>query len=135
MMQVLAARMQNPQPALKRIGVFGVGVTQLAFDREEDPETGARWRRLSDVYAAWKQKKGYTSQILQLTGQLKNSFHYQLRGPRAVAWGSGDEKVVYHMSPSPRRKMPLRQALGLSDEDVREVGSIMARWIAEGTGS
>ena len=133
MLGAIVERMRDPRPALKRIGAYGVGVTQLAFDREEDPETGARWRRLSDVYAAWKKKKGYTSAILELVGGLKKSIHYKVTsGKRRVAWGFSDEKVVYHMSPSPRRKMPLRQALGLNDEDIQEINSIMARWIAEG---
>lgn len=138
----LTKRMMSLEPALKRIGLYLVEVSQQAFDNESDPVTGQPWKPLSPKYKAWKEGRntrmsarrrrtpGFRprgTKILVLQGYLKRSIHSLVTGKKRVAVGTNVPYGEYHQYGT--GKMPRRRFLGWNKQDEEEIRGIVARYV------
>ena len=134
-LQRLAERTEDITPALQNIGEYMRFRTEENFRNESTPD-GQRWAALSLTYAAQKRKRGRINKILQFKGDLRSSIAYQLIGKDSVAIGTNVAVGAYslgsiHQFGSPRRKIPARPFLGISDTDAEEIVAIIEDFIGE----
>jgi len=84
-------------------------------------EGAGKWQALSPKYAAIKLKKYGTKPILQASGEMYKEFTSdtgnvtETAQEMTIAFGP---TAGYHMSKEPRKKMPYRSSLDLTDEQA-----------------
>jgi phage gpG-like protein len=100
-----------------RIGSIGI---------EQEP-----WKPLAESTKKWRKRIGKeNSPILQLTGNLKNSPVYEY-DKNMLKWGPSTVApyAKYHISPLPRKKIPLRQFIGFFHEDFQRLCQVTRDFI------
>lgn len=109
------------KPLLEQAGEI---VERSTFERIGRKENvgGSKFKELSPAYK--KRKKKNKDRILVETGRMVDSLTWDMASDNEVRIGFGDEKARYHMSDEPRSKMPLRNPLGVSDDDVKEIEAV-----------
>ena len=134
-------RMRVPEPALKRVGQYVVGLSQQAFKDQSDPTTHSAWTPLRDVTLELRRNEDNNSvKILRDGGYLLKSIHHIITGKRSVAVGS--DKVysrIQHLggTTSPRsmipgKRIPARPFLGFDKQGGIEISTIVKRYVVEG---
>ncbi|WP_019500842.1 phage virion morphogenesis protein [Pseudanabaena sp. PCC 6802] len=134
-LQRLAEKTSDLSPAMRNIGEYMRMRAEENFANESSPD-GSAWRALSPKYAAQKQKRRGIDKILQFKGDLRASIAYQLQGKDGVAIGTNVAIGAYslgaiHQLGAPRRNIPARPFLGVSDADVEEIVAIIEDFIGE----
>ena len=134
----MVRRMQVPEPALKRVGQYVVGLSQQAFKDSRDPTTHGAWKPLSDVTKSLR--RGSTEQILVDVGTLRKSIHKLITGKNKVAVGTNKVYGAMHQyggttsprSMIPNKKIPARPYLGIDKAGYSEIHNIVKRYMVEG---
>lgn len=116
---------------------------------------GSRWRDLAPATRARKRRLNQDPRILRATGRLYHSLvgvpgstgrsdrtgrfepgvgdHIEQIGPTELKWGSRVPYGVYHQSSAPRRVIPYRPPVRLSERRKREIAKALQRAIVEGS--
>lgn len=100
---------------------------EAAFDNEKSPE-GESWAKLNPDYKKRRYDKGYTGNILQVTGDLVKSLNIDY-GDNFAVIGAGEPYGQYHQLGT--SKMPARPFLGLSHDGVEEIKAILNRELSK----
>lgn len=100
---------------------------EAAFDNEKSPE-GESWAKLNQDYKKRRYDKGYTGNILQVTGDLVKSLNIDY-GDNFAVIGAGEPYGQYHQLGT--SKMPARPFLGLSHDGVEEIKAILNRELSK----
>lgn len=94
----------------------------------EGSHGGTPWPALSPPYAAWKAAHYGQKPILVRTGALKTSLTAAGSGDMlfqpgrtGMSWGTHVSYSVYHQSPAPRRRLPRRPMVMLTETAKREI--------------
>jgi phage virion morphogenesis protein len=135
-----AKRLNNPQPALKRVGRYVTELSKQAFREGADPTTNHPWAPLSPATIA--RRRGERAQILVDTGRLKKSVHSIITGKRSVAIGTNVKYGAVHQfgggivtsgrSGGSLFGVPARPFLGIDRRGENQIENIVARYIATG---
>ena len=97
-------------------------VERSTFERigRKENVDGSSFAPLSPAYK--KRKKKNKERILVETGRMVDSLAWDMASDNEVRVGFGDAKAKFHCDPdTPRSKIPLRNPLGVSDGDVKEI--------------
>lgn len=100
---------------------------EAAFNNEKSPE-GESWAKLNQDYKKRRYDKGYTGNILQVTGDLVKSLNIDYGDSFAVI-GAAEPYGQYHQVGT--SKMPARPFLGLSHDGVEEIKAILNRELSK----
>lgn len=100
---------------------------EAAFDNEKSPE-GESWAKLNQDYKKRRYDKGYTGNILQVTGDLVKSLNIDY-GDNFAVIGAGEPYGQYHQLGT--SKMPARPFLGLSNDGIEEIKAILNRELSK----
>jgi len=94
----------------------------------EGGEGGAKWPELSAEYAGWKQAHYPGRPILQRTGNLMQSLTspndpntVRIEGRRTLTLGTKIPYAIYHQSIAPRKRLPRRPEILLTEKFKRSV--------------
>ena len=99
-------------------------VERSTFERIGRKENvgGSSFAPLSPAYK--KRKRKNKERILVETGRMVDSLAWDMASDNEVRVGFGDAKAQFHMADGPRSKIPLRNPLGVSDDDVKEIQQV-----------
>lgn len=100
---------------------------ETAFDKEQTPE-GEAWAKLDERYKKYRHNRGYTGNILQISGDLVKSLNIDYGDSFAVI-GAAEPYGQYHQMGT--SKMPARPFLGLGDDGVAEIKAILHRELSK----
>ncbi|KKK94866.1 hypothetical protein LCGC14_2678540 [marine sediment metagenome] len=96
--------------------------------RSEGKEGGEPWQELSAAYAEWKEARYPGKPILERTGDLEASLTsgsdpnaVKIEKRKELTLGSKIPYAIYHQSPKPRKALPRRPEIMLSEEFKRGV--------------
>lgn len=96
--------------------------------KSEGAEGGAQWQELSPEYAKWKEKHYPGKPILQRSGDLEASLTnpndpntVRIEQRKTLTLGSKIPYAIYHQSPGPRKRLPRRPEIMLTEEFKRAV--------------
>jgi phage virion morphogenesis protein len=117
--ETIARQLSDPRPQLQQIGEYMLLTTRDRFDRETDP-SGKAWAPLAAATIRAKQRKKALSGILTETGTLRDTITYQVQG-NDVLVGTPLNYGQYHQF---SRRRPMRQFLGVNDDDRAEILAI-----------
>jgi phage gpG-like protein len=102
----------------------------------------ARWQELSDNppghgYKSWKSRHYPGQPIMQREGDLMESLTSPMKAARRITAddmfvGTDVSYAVYHQSPLPRTKIPLRRLVSLTESDRRRWRDYLQRFLATG---
>lgn len=104
--QLVLMRAQNLSSITSKIAKDMRAEIMMNFVLEGRPH----WKKLSDVWLAYKAKHGYSTRILDMTGVLRNSFGMENDNKRAVVY-SDVTYAPYHEYGAPRSHLPQREFL------------------------
>lgn len=121
-------------PHMRAIGDYLESVTDERFDNQRSPN-GKRWAALSPAYARRKakdprRKKG--AGILVLTGQMRKDIKRKATknsvevGVKDSASAQTKAKASAHQYGAPKRNIPARPFLGITNEDKKEILGILS---------
>lgn len=151
-----ADRAMDMSPAFREVARILRDSTAENF-RTRGVSGGSRWRDLKPATIAAKRRKGHDPRILRATGRLYGSLigaesatgvarhdltgrfipgakdHVEEVKPDSLRWGSRVEYGVFHQSSAPRRVIPYRPPVRLTERRKREVVKAMQRSLVEGT--
>lgn len=94
----------------------------------EGAEGGEKWQALTPEYAGWKETHYPGMPILQRTGDLVRSLTtandpngVRIEARRTLTLGSKIPYAIYHQSPAPRKVLPRRPEIMLTEAFKRSV--------------
>lgn len=134
---VQAMGAEGMAPLLSKIGEYLLRSTRDRGDDEVDPD-GRRWRALEPSYARWKAKKRPGVPILKFDHHmLGDQLSWQLEGDTAVLVGTSAIYGAIHQfgSRDPKRPMPARPWLGVSDQDEVDIVELTLEHLRTALGS
>ncbi len=143
----LAGAVEDPTPVLKGVGELLRNSAADRFGAQAGPD-GAPWAPLQDWYK--KTKTQNQDKILTLSGMLAKTLAFQVEGDEVLV-GSGLEYAAIHqfggtIRPKKGRALsvggrsvskvtiPARPFLGVSEEDIGEVESLVSEYLADALG-
>jgi len=106
--------------------------------KSEGAEGGEKWAPLSEVYAGWKERHYPGQQILERTGDLRasltrrgdpNAVHIEER--KLLTLGTKLPYAIYHQSIAPRKKLPRRPVIQLTEAFKRGVMRYLHGYLVE----
>ncbi|EIC28018.1 MULTISPECIES: phage virion morphogenesis protein [Methylomicrobium] len=109
------------EPAFADIGEYLTRSHDERFGRQVAPDDEP-WKELSPSYLARKPKN--QDKILTLEGDLRRSLHYEVSADQLL-FGTGSKYGATHQYGDPRRHIPERPFLGVSDDDRDEILDII----------
>ncbi len=119
----LAAADRTAIPAAHAdFGEHLVNSHQERFAREQAPD-GSPWAPLSPAYAKRKASGRGNRKILQRSGLLFGSLHYQVEG-EVLRFGVNRIYAAAHQFGRPEINLPARPFIGLSVEDLDEAAAV-----------
>lgn len=106
------------------------------FETEGEAGLGSKWKPLSEVYAAWKERHFPGKKILERTGELKASLSsrtaagsvYEER-PQSLTIGSSIPYGIYHQTGG--RKLPQRKEIALDERTKRELMRLAQAYLVQ----
>ncbi|KEQ19175.1 hypothetical protein GZ78_04045 [Endozoicomonas numazuensis] len=132
----LAAAGADLSPVMKEISGILADASEQAFANEADPTTGESWQPLTEAHKGYRQSKGYTGSILQMSGQLAASIQSD-HGRDFAQVGSNKVYAAIHqhgglpdMRPA-NAAIPARPFLGASEDDKDEIMEVLARHLSD----
>lgn len=104
------------------------------FATEGVAMTGRRWAPLKPDYLRWKRKRGFRTEILRQTDEMRRGLvsrpmAVETYRPFSATFGTDDEKAEFHQSGT--RFMPARPILEVTEDLADDVNSVLARYIFE----
>lgn len=148
------ARVGNMRPLMAGMATLMLEAVEENFDKETDPETGARWKALAESTLRQRRESGRGGKILQVSGQLAGSIQpdygntfalvgtnkvyaaaHQLgsspytikpRTKKALAFGGVVVKSVNHPG------LPARKFLGLTKQHAQAIKDSVEKYITQG---
>ena len=156
--QRLAKAGADLRPALMEIGEYLDLATRQRFDRERAPD-GTRWAPLSDATLRRKMLKGIKrgrgrkrrrlttrsgntkigaiealarASILVETGALRDTLRYRITAT-SVKFGTDRKYGATHQFGDPKRNIPARPFIGLSDDDREAILDILRAHLDDAT--
>lgn len=117
----------NLRPALRKIGGVLERASENAFARQ-----GPGWKPLKPETKKQRQRLGKAGKILQRDGNLASSVSAQIEGS-TVFIGSNLEYAGVHQFGFPRRKIPKREFLIVSEAELRKSNFIISKHLLSGT--
>jgi phage virion morphogenesis protein len=121
-------------PHMRAIGDYLESVTDERFDTQRTP-SGKRWAALSPAYAKRKAKdprKKKGAGILVLTSRMRKDLKKKATknsvemGVKDSASNETKEKARAHQYGAPKRNIPARPFIGLTNDDKREIMGILS---------
>lgn len=96
--------------------------------------TGRRWAPLKPDYLRWKRRRGFRTEILRKTDEMRRGLVSRPMAveeyrPFSATFGTDDEKAPFHQSGT--RFMPQREIIRVTDDLADDVNSVLARYIFE----
>ena len=122
----LQAKLADLTPFFRDIGEALLNSTRERFRTQTAPD-GTPWAALSPGYRA--RKKKHADLILTLNGYLRGTLNYRV-GPREVRIGTPLIYGATHQFGNPRRTIPARPWLGLSEDDETMILDALQDWLA-----
>lgn len=107
---------------LRDSAIYMKNSIQQNFDAQGRPE---KWQPLSPKYAAWKQKKGYSPDILILTGALRRSINISATAREARVFTGMKYGPIHQVGGS---QIPARPFMVVQDEDISNIEDIFQRY-------
>lgn len=96
--------------------------------KSEGTEGGEKWQALSPAYGGWKEQHFPGKQILERSGDLVRSLTsgsdpnaVKIEERKTLTLGSKIPYAIYHQSPKPRRVLPRRPEIMLTEPFKRSV--------------
>ena len=115
----------NPRELLDNVGALVETQTQDRFEKKTDPDD-KKWVKWSSKY----KKSGKGINILRNTQRLFGSINYQVKGNQ-VEVGSNVEYSATHNYGDKSRNIPKRTFLGLSNQNKKDVETIVKLYIED----
>jgi phage virion morphogenesis protein len=115
---------------LQSIGVEMEAGTQERFDTKQSPE-GNAWKALAQKTAAYYAGKGWTARsILVGEGTLRDSVTSEVRsGAWSTLVGAAMKYAAVHQSGWPKKNIPARPYLGVSQNDAAAIEAAAAKFL------
>jgi phage virion morphogenesis protein len=137
-LQKLSDRMSDLTPVMQNIGEYMRGETDANFALERSPD-GSPFKFLNPRYARQKEKRKGIRSILQFTGDLRSSIAYQVEpdgggvaiGTNIKTPGGALSLGAIHQFGAPKRNIPARPFLGVSEANAVEITAIIEEYLAE----
>lgn len=123
----LVARAQNMREVFADIGEHLLNSHKDRWGQQQAPD-GAAWEPLEPKYQARKKKNA--DKILLLDGYLRDLLHYNASDDE-LQLGTNLIYGATHQFGDPKRGIPAREFLGLSDQDSTDVLEILHEYLAE----
>lgn len=101
--------------------------TRRRIDEEKTGPDGAPWEAWTEAYAARRPAKGG---LLELDGNLRDSITYEV-GNDAVTVGSNLVYAAVHQDGWEDKNIPARPYLGVSAENLEDLGGLVLEFIAQ----
>lgn len=108
------------------LGSEGESQTRRRIDEEKTSPDGEPWSDWSEAYAAARPAKGG---LLELGGDLRDSLTYEV-GDDAVTIGSNLVYAATHNEGDAARNIPERRYLGVSDDNLDDLGELTMDFLA-----
>lgn len=111
-----------------------IGGINRGFLTQTAPD-GEKWQDLSESYAKRKNIKWAGRSILIASSDLFNSLVYGDKGnlyimePKKLSYGTVIPYMIYHMEGT--SKMPIRQALGFSQNQIQAFRTLISSYIKD----
>lgn len=125
-LQKLQAKLGDLAPVFRDLGEHLLTSTRERFSSQTGPD-GRSWPALSPDYAKHKPKN--KDKILTLDGFLRGLMAVQV-SPTALKVGTPLIYGATHQFGDPRRSIPARPFLGLSDQDRADTLDILSEWLS-----
>jgi phage gpG-like protein len=109
------------KPELQASGDYLMKYYENTPFQEEGANYGQRWQALSPKYEAWKRSRYGNKPILVRTGAMQKSFKLTTTDSLMKIENTA-EYFPYHQSSAPRRKIPRRVVLMLTDILLSSIG-------------
>lgn len=123
-LEALADRLSDLEGLLERVAPLAARAIERNFDAEGRPEP---WLPLAP---ATLRRKPPGLKILQRTGRLRRSIRTRVEAS-AIVLSTDVPYAAAHQFGVPRRRLPARPFLVLTNEDQEEVAQAVARELAE----
>lgn len=117
----------DPQDALVDIGELIEMQVRHRIDEEKTAPDGTEWPAWSPRYAA---TRGSQHSLLIDTGSMLDSIEYQV-GRGSVTVSAFTVYAATHQYGDDKRGIPARPFLGLSDENIEEIGDVLRSAFAD----
>jgi phage virion morphogenesis protein len=111
-------RLRNLTPVLKEIGEAHLRTVDNRFRREQGTH-GQFWKPPKPRHILWKRKKRYIDKTLQMSGLLRAGINYRA-SRNSVTISSDKAYAATHEFGDPRRNIPARPFLGVSQADAKK---------------
>ena len=115
-------RIKDMTPVMKSFSEYMVTTTDKRFEDETGPD-GKKWQKLAPVTRARKAERGKIDKILQQDGYLR-LVHPSADKNSAGIYSDRIYAAIHNRGgmagPGRRVKIPRREVLGFSDEDIKE---------------
>lgn len=132
--RVIADSKKYKEP-MERIATHFWGITEKNFNAQGQPK---RWSPLTFNYVKWKQKNYPGKKIMQLTGRLKDSLTadnqedsqdtIKILAPTYMELGTNVEYAAAQHHGYPKRNLPSREIIQVTDKHVAHWNRIVYRW-------
>lgn len=133
-----AERLEDASPFFEGVATFLTRVEKAQFDTEGAYASGG-WDELAESTIRQKARKGQSDRILVAEGLLERSLtvpghHAQKRevSDTQLVFGSRVPYLKYHQSPAPRRHLPRRKAIELTEMDKKHIERALSLWVTRG---
>ena len=125
-------KLKNPKKILKESGELLVKNYQTNF-QTEGSTLGSKWKPLSAFTTAQKIRLGYGGKkILERTGKLMKSIKILILNKFLVKVGSKLDYYRYHQSAAPRRKLPRRKMVDITNKLSKQIADIFRKNLFKG---
>jgi phage virion morphogenesis protein len=137
----LQDRAENMTELMSDLAGILEDASERAFQKERDPTTGAPWAELSETTK--QRRDDPLAKILQDSGSLVGSLDSEHDSKSAIVGFSEKYAAIQHFgatkgefgttsrgSAIPWGDIPARPILGLGDQDISEIDSVVQRYIS-----
>lgn len=108
----VSADFKNWQPEFRKTGDMLIKTFRMNFVHK-GALLGEEWQALNAKYLQWKQKNGYSPNILVKTGRMMKSFKQRASPYDVEIWNTADY-FAFHQSNKPRSRLPRRVMMKLT---------------------
>lgn len=134
----LIERSFDPSEAMRDIAGVLADVAEEAFEKEADPATGEKWKRLADATIAQRLKRGFwPGKMLQVSGGLASSVITESGRDFALVGSNKAYAAIQQLGGKAGRgrkvEIPARPYLGLSNDAANEIVEVITRFLDPAT--
>lgn len=128
-MYAVLARASNPLPVMHKVSKDMKANVMLNFLSQGRPS----WKPLTKQWVERKKRMGYSTRILQMTGELKNSITSTATAKKATVY-SDVPYSLYHEKGAPRAHIPQREFLMFPEGRLSTYSEWINNYILNGGG-